>query len=128
MPTIHGRLDDLGFPVIELSFVGGNSPLTAVLDTGFDGEPLLYYDDLLGTGLEPTVDRVVQGRLADGSEATLLGAPLVLDWFGERRSVRADLVPAIRPTSARPLIGCRLLRDSRLEIDFPRGTILVSRA
>jgi hypothetical protein len=55
MPTIHGQLDDLGFPVIELSFVGGNSPLTAVLDTGFDGELLLYYDDLLGTGLEPAV-------------------------------------------------------------------------
>jgi hypothetical protein len=74
------------------------------------------------------VDRVVQGRLADGSEATLLGAPLVVDWLGEQRSVRADLVPAIRPASARPLIGCRLLRDSRLEIDFPRSTVLVSRA
>ena len=75
MPTIHGRLDDLGFPVIELLFVGGQGPLTAVLDTGFDGELLLYYDDLLGIGLEPRVDRVVQGRLADGTEATLLGAP-----------------------------------------------------
>ena len=61
--------------------------------------------------------RIVQARLADGSDATLLGATLIIDWFGELRPVRADIVPAIRPANARPLVGCRLLRDSRLEID-----------
>ena len=128
MPTIEGRLNDDGLPMIALDLIGGTRPLAALVDTGFDGELLVYYDDLRGIGIEARVDRVVQGRLADGSEATLLGAMLTVNWYGDARAVRADLVPAIRPASALPLVGCRLLRDSRVDIDFPRGTVLISRA
>ena len=127
MPTIEGHIDDQGMPLIDLQLIPSRSALTALLDTGFDGELLVYYDDLRRAGIEVAADRIVQARLADGSDATLLGAPLIIDWFGELRPVRADIVPAIRPANARPLVGCRLLRDSRLEIDFPRGTVLVSR-
>ena len=128
MPTIEGRLNDDGLPVIALDLIGGTRPLAALVDTGFDGELLVYYDDLRSIGIEARVDRIVQARLADGSEATLLGAMLTVNWYGDARAVRADLVPAIRPASALPLLGCRLLRDSRVDIDFPRGTVLISRA
>jgi len=114
-------------PFVDLSLAGATRFLPALLDTGYDGELLVYYDDLRGIGIEARVDRVVQARLADGSDATLLGASLTIDWLGEARSVQADIVPAIRPASARPLVGCRLLRDSRLDIDFQRGTVLISR-
>lgn len=128
MPTIEGLLNADGLPVIALELVGGTRPLTVLIDTGFDGDLLVYYDDLRGIGIEAQVDRIVQARLADGSEATLLGAMLTVNWYGDARAVRADLVPAIRPASALPLVGCRLLRDSRVDIDFARGTVLVSRA
>ena len=127
MPTIEGHLDDQGMPFIDLQLIPSRSARTALLDTGFDGELLVYYDDLHRAGIEVAADRIVQARLADGSDATLLGATLIIAWFGELRPVRADIVPAIRPANARSLVGCRLLRDSRLEIDFPRGTVLVSR-
>jgi predicted aspartyl protease len=128
MPTIEGQLDDVGFPLLALRLIPSTRPLTVLIDTGFDGELMVYHDDLHAAGVEAVFDRAVQARLADGSQVTLLGAMLTVDWFGEPQRIHADVVPAIRPAHAYPLIDCRLLRDSRLEIDFPRGIVLVSRA
>lgn len=127
MPVIEGRLDDFGLPLLDLRIIPSANRLAALIDTGFDGELVVYYDDLRSAGIEVAFDRVVQARLADGSQATLLGATLTVDWFGEPRAVNADVVPALRPAGTHALIGCRLLRDARLEIDFPRSTVLLSR-
>lgn len=128
MPTLEGRLDDAGFPLLDLRLIPSPRPLTALIDTGFDGELMVYYDDLRAAGIEAVFDRAVQARLADGSSTTLLGTILTVEWFDGPRQVHVDVVPAIRPAHAYPFIGCRLLRDSRLEIDFPRGSVLVSHA
>lgn len=128
MPAIEGRLDVFALPLLDLRFLPTSRALTVVIDTGFDGELMVYYDDLGRLGIEATVDRGVPARLADGSEVLWPGAALTVDWFGEPRRLRAILVPSIRPSRTYPLIGCRLLRDSRLEIDFPRGTVRITRA
>ncbi len=128
MPTIEGRLDDTGFPLLDLRLIPSTRPLTVLVDTGFDGELMLYHDDLRATGIEAVFDHDIQVRLADGSLTSFLGTTLTLEWFGRPGRVSVDVVPAIRPARAYPFIGCRLLRDSRLEIDFPRGTVLLSRA
>ena len=51
MPTIEGHLDDQGMPVIDLQLLPSRSALTALLDTGFDGALLVFYDDLRRAGI-----------------------------------------------------------------------------
>jgi predicted aspartyl protease len=128
MPTIEGRLDDTGFPLVDLQVVPSARTLAMLIDTGFDGELMLYHDDLRAAGIEAVFDHDVQVRLADGTLTSFLGTTLTIEWFGQPRRISVDVVPAIRPAHAYPVIGCRLLRDSRLEIDFPRRTVLVTRA
>ena len=93
MPTIEGHLDDQGMPFIDLRILPAQTAMATLIDTGFDGDLLVYYDDLRRIGVEVAADRIVQARLADGSDATLLGAVLTIDWFGEPQRVRADIVP-----------------------------------
>lgn len=125
---MEGRLDPQGLPVLDLQLGTSGTRITALVDTGFDGELLLTNDQLRAAGIEVVFDRADQVRLADGSEVMLFGTTLEIDWHGEPRAVTADVVPASAPAGVRPLIGCRLLRDSRLEIDFPRGTVRLSRS
>ncbi len=60
---MDGRLDNRGQPVLDLGLAGARDTLTALIDTGFDGE----------------------------------------------------------------LLGCQLLRDSTLDVNFPTGTVRIIR-
>jgi predicted aspartyl protease len=127
MPVMNAYFDERGMPVLDLVVSPHGSRITALIDTGFDGEFLVYHDQLRAIGVDVVFDRAEQLRLADGSEVTLLGAALTIDWHGEPRRVNLDVVPTRAPHHARALLGCRLLRDSQLLIDFPAGTIRISR-
>ena len=127
MSVMDGRLDERGMPVLDVAVLPHASRITALIDTGFDGELLVYHDQLRAIGVDVVFDRAEQLRLADGSEVTLLGSTLTIDWHGEPRRVNLDVVPTKAPQRARALLGCRLLRDSQLHIDFPAGTIRISR-
>jgi len=125
---MDGFLDDRGMPRLAIRFVGATASLTAVIDTGFEGDLLAYMDQLDAIGLRPPYRDIARFRLADGNEATFFVAALRIIWHDAQRDIDLDVVPATAPQGVTALIGCGLLRDSRLDIDFPRGAVLVSRA
>ena len=124
---MDGRLDGNGQPVIPVRFLGATVPITLLIDTGFDGELLLYAEQLSRIGIPATYQDMTRVRLADGSEATFFIASATVDWQGEPRTVSIDVIPRPAPPSARGLLGCGLLRDSRLSIDFPAGAVQILR-
>jgi predicted aspartyl protease len=126
MPTISGRLDGHGQPVVDLRIIGALRDATALVDTGYDGEILFYHDQLRDIGVQPIFTHMDRIRLADGTEIPLLVATVVVDWLGEPKPVNVDVVASSPPHDARSLIGCRLLRDALLEVDFPRGEVRIS--
>lgn len=124
---MDGRLDGNGQPVIPVRFLGATVPLTLLIDTGFDGELLLYPEQLSRLGIPATYQDMTRVRLADGSEATFFIASATVEWQGEPRPVSIDVIPRPAPPSARGLLGCGLLRDSRLSIDVPAGAVQILR-
>ena len=127
MPVIVGRLDRRGQPIADLELVGAHHRVTVLIDTGYDGEVFLYHEQLRQAGLEITFTRMDRIQLADGSETPLLVASITVNWLGERRAITLDVAPNPAPRDARGLIGCRLLHDSRLQIDFPQRSVRISR-
>ncbi len=124
---MDGRLDGNGQPVIPVRFLGAAVPITLLIDTGFDGELLLYAEQLSRIGIPATYQDMTRVRLADGSETTFFIASATVEWQGEPRAVSIDVIPRPAPASARGLLGCGLLRDSRLSIDFPAGVVEILR-
>ena len=94
---MDGYFDERGMPVLALTVSPHGSRITALIDTGFDGELLVYHDQLRAIGVDVVFDRAEQLRLADGSEVTLLGSTLTIDWHGEPRRVNLDVVPTRAP-------------------------------
>lgn len=127
MPTLVGRLDGRGQPIVDIQIAGARDTITALIDTGYDGELFCYNDLLDAVGAQTRFTSVDHLRLADGTEVLLLVTSAVLDWLGRPRTVDIDVVATPAPLGARCLVGCRLLSDTRLEIDFPRGDVRISR-
>ena len=90
---MDGRLDEHGQPVIPVRLFGTTDPLTLLIDTGFDGEMLLYEDQLSRAGIPPTYQDMTRVRLADGSEATFFIATANVEWHGEPRPARRPGTP-----------------------------------
>ena len=124
---MDGYLDDSGSPRLVIHVAGATASLAALIDTGFDGELLTYVGPLDAIGVRPVYNDVASFRLADGNEATFFVTTLRITWHDTARDANVHIVPAAAPPGVSALIGCRLLRDSRLEIDFPRGTVRVAR-
>ena len=124
---MDGRLDEHGQPVIEIRLGRSTDPFTFLIDTGFDGEMLLYEDQLSQAGIRLIYQDMTRARLADGSEATFFVAAATVQWHGEVREISIDVIPRAAPPLAWGLIGCGLLRDSRLAIDFPAATVQILR-
>ncbi len=124
---MEGHLDEHGQPVIEIRLAGSTDPFTFLIDTGFDGEMLLYEHQLSRAGIPLIYQDMTRARLADGSEATFFVMTASVEWHGEAREVSIDVIPRAAPPLAWGLIGCGLLRDSRLAIDFPAATVQILR-
>lgn len=107
-----------GVPTIELD-VGGEH-LQAVIDTGFNGE--LELPERLRDRLNPQfVGRVISLLAADQQ---IEEDVFLVDFPFDGRIVRSQ---ATFSTGEGILIGTRMLRDFRLQIDFPTGTVLAER-
>ncbi len=95
-------------------------PLTAIVDTGFDGDVCVPTGVAVSLGLELIGENQVE--LADGTVQKKLLFAGSVDFLGERRPVQIYLTD-----SEDALIGTSLLADCRLVVDFPAGATHVTR-
>jgi predicted aspartyl protease len=115
---IMGTVTDGGEPVVLLP-VGGRD-WRAVIDTGFSGN--LELPDALRGAVNPRYTADVYSILAGGVEIIEDGYDVDFPFDGRMFAADATFVDG-----ETILIGTRLLRDYRLEIDFVARTVKLDR-
>jgi hypothetical protein len=114
--SIDGRFDARGRPVIDL-------PLKNLED------PLLYEHQARLAGLDVEPRKTAKAsRVGQDGETVLLETSSRVDWMGQERIVLIHIIPGPVPPGELPAIGTELLRDCRLEIDFPNRSLRISRS
>ena len=92
---------------------GEFTPVTAWIDTAFDGH-LVFPHELIETlNLESLVE--TEAILADGSKVTLETFVCFVDWFGRRLPLQV-----IANEGQFPLLGTGLLEQRVLHIDYAK--------
>lgn len=116
---IQGTVSDIGVPTIILSIAGRE--WSATIDTGFNGD--LELPEVLRNVLKPQYVGRVTSSLAGGQ--TIEEDVYLVDFpfDGEVVQARATFV-----VGSEILIGTRLLKEYRLQIDFVRRTVVLERA
>lgn len=111
---IHGIVTDNGVPTIEVE--AGGERWDAIVDTGFNG------DLQLAERLRPHVNAQFVGRANSvlAANQVIEEEVYLVDFPFDGRIVRAEATFAIGNVT---LIGTRLLREYRLQVDFPTGTV-----
>ena len=105
-------------PTAEIEVFGSRQAvtLTAIVDTGFDGDFCLPIRHAVQLGLELIGEQIVE--LADGTRRMELMFAGSVRFLGETREVKLMLT-----NSEDALIGARLLNHYRVSIDFPGGRL-----
>jgi clan AA aspartic protease len=116
--VIEGEVDPDGQPCVFLMIRG--RPWRALIDTGFNGALQLPY--ALGAEVRAAYVGRTRSILADGTQ-------IREDYYDVRFPFDGEIIPAEATFSAAEeiLIGTYLLRDHRLEINFPARTVLLHR-
>ncbi len=115
---IEGQINEHGTPLIPLRLA--DQDWLAIVDTGFNGG--LELPAALADVLNAESFGKVESRLAAGivvSEEVFL---VELDFDGRR-----EFTPATFAAVRHVLIGTRLMRRHRLELDFPARTVRLER-
>ena len=124
--TMEGWIDERGQPVISVRLSGLEDSIVALIDTGFNGELIIYEEHASQAHLQIR-SKSSEVRLADGSEAEFLNSDGAIEWFSEQYRVAIFIIPGPAPRHGRWQIGTQLLRDCRLEIDFRERSVRLSR-
>jgi clan AA aspartic protease len=109
-------------PTVDLKVIGSRSvvPLTAIIDTGFNGDLCLPTAVAVRLGLELVSE--VEVELADGTRQAQLVFAGSVRFLGRKRPVYVHLT-----NSEDALIGTGLLAECRLYVDFATGQVRVTR-
>jgi clan AA aspartic protease len=116
--VIYGDVDADGQPCVFLMIQGGQ--WRALIDTGFNGDLQLPY--ALGEEVQARFAGCTHSLLADGSRIVEENYQVRFPFDGEFLEVEATF-----DSGDEILIGTRLLRNHRLEINFPARTVLLQR-
>jgi predicted aspartyl protease len=115
---IAGAVNADGVPVVILPVAGQTWPAT--IDTGFNG--YLELPDALRSSANPRFIGRIYSFLAGGQ--TIVEDGYLVDFPFDGQTVRAETTFV---TGGGVLIGTRLLRDYRLEINFVAGTVVLEK-
>ena len=115
---IVGSVDEDGVPVIAL-VVAGQS-WRAVLDSGFNGD--LELPDALRAFVNPQFSGQTESILAGGQAILEDYYQITFPFDGRTVVAEATFVPGTEI-----LVGTHLIRDYRLEINFPARTVVLER-
>ena len=134
--VIHGGIDHLNRPFVKLSVIGFDDPLTAFIDTGFNGSMILDEYQAERMGLEITEQHSVSAVLASQRRETFLLCRGRVTWFGQEPFISAFVISeteeerSVRRRRKREeeiVIGVELLLGCRLEIDFATRSVTITR-
>lgn len=115
---VEGQINEHGTPLIPLRLAGRD--WMAIVDTGFNGG--LELPAVLAGVLDAESFGNVESRLAAGIVVTEEVFLVELDFDGRR-----EFTPATFAAVSHVLIGTRLMRRHRLELDFPARTVRLER-
>jgi predicted aspartyl protease len=118
--VITGGVSDDGVPVVTLPVADRDWP--AVIDTGFNGD--LELPETLRDSLDARFVGRVLSTLAGG--AIVEESAYLVEFPFDGRMVEAEAT--FVEDSEEILVGTCLLREYRLEIDFPARTVKLQRA
>ena len=118
---IQGTVSDTGVPTIVLSIAG--QEWTATIDTGFNGD--LELPETLRETLNPQYIGEVTSVLASGQTIEEELYRINFPFDGKMISAEATFVVVV---GSEILIGTRLLKEYRLQIDFVRRTVVLEKA
>lgn len=115
---IEGQINEHGTPLIPMRLA--DQDWLAIVDTGFNGG--LELPAALAAVLDAESFGDVESRLAAGFVVTEELFLVELDFDGRR-----EFTPATFAAVDHVLIGTRLMRRHRLELDFPARTVRLER-
>ena len=115
---IVGTVDADGIPVLTLEVVGQS--WRAILDTGFNAD--LEMPDALRAFVNPQFSGQTESILAGGQAILEDYNEITFPFDGRTVFAEATFVPGTEI-----LVGTHLIRDYRLDINFPAGTVLLER-
>lgn len=119
---IKGYIDTIGRPMVDIVVMGSENkiPLSAIVDTGFDGDLCLPVEVAIRLGLKLVDMTFVE--LADGSIKKELVFVGKVKWCDEVKKVDVFLTQ-----SDDALIGTGLLNDSELKIGFLSRDLVIQK-
>ena len=115
---IQGQVDAEGLPALLLPLAGQD--WKAIVDTGFNGD--LELPEPLRATVNPSLIGQAVSELAGGQ--TVVEDLYLVDFPFDGQTIRAE---ATFSTSSEVLLGTHLLRNHRLEVHFPNGTVQLER-
>ena len=132
---IRGSVDDWNRPLVRIDVAGISDPLVAFIDTGFNGAIIVDAGQAARMGFDLAKRWYADVRLASLREETFQLCRGMFPWFGRLVPITAFVLEETneqwrsrisRKTEAEILIGPELLSDCRLDIDFPRRSVLIT--
>lgn len=119
---IKGYIDIAGRPMVDIVVIGSEEeiPLSAIVDTGFDGDICLPARVAVRLGLK--LDDIFPVELADGSIKEELIFVGKVKWGNQVK--KADV---LLTQSDDALVGTGLLKDSELKIGFLSRNLLIQK-
>jgi predicted aspartyl protease len=128
---IRGGVDDLGRPFLKLDVAGFPEPVTALIDTGFNGAMIVDEYQATQMGLQISRHHRVSALLASQQSETFLLSRGRIGWLGEQPFISAFvIVETERERVVRRqeiVLGVELMLNCRLEIDFVARSLTISR-
>lgn len=119
---MNGQVDDAGRALIVLKARAaedkGPADLTAWIDTAFTGELVVPRATISALSLAQSAS--VLARLADGTQVVLESYSCIVEWFGVER-----VVEVVENDGQFALLGVGLLRDHRVEINYPSRSVFI---
>jgi hypothetical protein len=135
--VLFGSIDDLGRPLVRIDAPGFSDPLVAFIDTGFNGAIIIDEVQAAKLGFDIAKRWYARVSLASLREERFQLCHGTFPWFGEFVPITAFVLEesqvqrrtrTARKTEDEILIGTELLSDCRLELDFPRRKVSITKA
>jgi predicted aspartyl protease len=134
--TIRGGVDHLNRPFVRLGVTGFAEPVTAFIDTGFNGSLIVDEYQAQQMGFQVTKIHSITALLASQRSETFLLCRGRINWLGDEPFITALVISETetqrlerrrRKRNEEVVLGVELLINCKLEVDFVRRSVSITR-